>query len=209
MLERSLLFCCTPHFQLQKQKIFVFFSEPLCWIITKNHILPHGLLLLNDFLVVTPQSSPPRLSLTTLTKAFSELSVPFSEEKTTEPCISIDFWGISWTPFLSRHIYPWRKYSLSLCFCQTICLQTDAQMPDASPSRPPQFCHMHNSLRDTCKTEMHFLSSWNCISFFYTITQPQDIQLNTDAEPSIVWLPMFLAMSDIFSAMLPIRDLTS
>ncbi len=34
---------------------------------------------------------------------------------------------------------------------------------------------------------LHFLSSWNGISFFYNdfITQPEDIQLFTDAAPSI------------------------
>ncbi|XP_013863390.1 uncharacterized protein LOC106517215 [Austrofundulus limnaeus] len=51
--------------------------------------------------------------------------------------------------------------------------------------------HGHLTLGDACRMEIklwhHFLSSWNGISFFYNdfISHPDDIQLYTDATPSI------------------------
>ncbi|XP_078142279.1 uncharacterized protein LOC144539879 [Centroberyx gerrardi] len=76
-------------------RIFDSLSEALCWILTNNHRLPYILHLLDDFLVVTPPASPPHLGLTTLTKVFSELGVPLSEEKTSGPSTSIEFLGIT------------------------------------------------------------------------------------------------------------------
>lgn len=40
-------------------KIFDFLSKALCWILTNNHKLPHIFHLLDNFLLVTPKSSPP------------------------------------------------------------------------------------------------------------------------------------------------------
>ena len=51
--------------------------------------------------------------------------------------------------------------------------------------------HAHVPLDEACKMELklwhQFLSSWNGISFFYNdhVTKPEDIQLFTDAAPSI------------------------
>uniref|UniRef100_UPI003AAD8AB9 uncharacterized protein n=1 Tax=Centroberyx gerrardi TaxID=166262 RepID=UPI003AAD8AB9 len=197
-------------------RIFDSLSEALCWILTNNHRLPYILHLLDDFLVVTPPASPPHLGLTTLTKVFSELGVPLSEEKTSGPSTSIEFLGITLdsisfqaslpsekiqriTLLLSNYLLADRCTKRQLLALlghlnYAICIIPQAKSflsnlltkAAAVPS-----LHDRVDLDDACKMEMrmwqHFLSSWNGISFFYDdfITQPEDIQLYTDAAPSI------------------------
>uniref|UniRef100_UPI003AAC1141 uncharacterized protein n=1 Tax=Centroberyx gerrardi TaxID=166262 RepID=UPI003AAC1141 len=197
-------------------RIFDSLSEALCWILTNNHRLPYILHLLDDFLVVTPPASPPHLGLTTLTKVFSELGVPLSEEKTSGPSTSIEFLGITLdsisfqaslpsekiqriTLLLSNYLLADRctkrqllallghlNYAIRIIPQAKSFLSNLLTKAAAVPS-----LHDRVDLDDACKMEMrmwqHFLSSWNGISFFYDdfITQPEDIQLYTDAAPSI------------------------
>ncbi|RXN39437.1 poly [Labeo rohita] len=76
-------------------KIFDSLSEALCWILINNHKLPYVLHLLDDFLIITPPSTPSSLGLSTLVQVFNELGVPLSKEKTLGPCTSIEFLGIT------------------------------------------------------------------------------------------------------------------
>ena len=196
-------------------KIFDSLSEALCWILTNNHRLPYILHLLDDFLVVTPPSSPPRHGLNTLTNAFSELGVPLSEEKTAGPGTSIEFLGITLDSISFQASLPLEKTQrISLLLSNYLLADrcTKRQLlallghlnyairiiPQAKSflsillSKAAAIPSLHDRvvLDDACKMEMrmwlHFLSSWNGISFFYDdfITQPEDIQLFTDAAPS-------------------------
>nr|XP_033493145.1 uncharacterized protein LOC117263659 [Epinephelus lanceolatus] len=190
-------------------------SEALCWILSNNYRLPYMLHLLDDFLVVTPPSSPPCHGLTTLTSAFSDLGVPLSEEKTSGPGTSIKFLGITLNSLAFQASLPLEKVQRILLLlsnylltdrctkCQLLALLGHlnyairiipqaksflSQLLTKAASIP---LHDHVVLDDTCKMEMRmwqqFLSSWNGISFFYDdfITHPKDIQLYTDAAPSV------------------------
>ncbi|XP_033480312.2 uncharacterized protein LOC117255466 [Epinephelus lanceolatus] len=177
-------------------KIFDSLSEALCWILSNNYRLPYVLHLLDDFLVVTPPSSPPRHGLTTLTSAFSDLCVPLSKEKTSGPGTSIEFLGITLDSMSFQASLPLEKVQcISLLLSNYLltdrCTKRQllallghlnyairiipqaksflSQLLTKAASIPS--LHDHVVLDDTCKTEMHmwqqFLSSWNGISFFY------------------------------------------
>ncbi|XP_078143999.1 uncharacterized protein LOC144542156 [Centroberyx gerrardi] len=176
-------------------RIFDSLSEALCWILTNNHRLPYILHLLDDFLVVTPPASPPHLALTTLTKVFSELGVPLSEEKTSGPSTSIEFLGITLDSISFQASLPSEKIQRITLLLSNYLLadrctkrQLLALLGHLNYAAVPS---LRVDLDDACKMEIrmwqHFLSSWNGISFFYDdfITQPEDIQLYTDAAPSI------------------------
>ncbi|XP_078026549.1 uncharacterized protein LOC117258356 [Epinephelus lanceolatus] len=196
-------------------KIFDSFLEALCWILVNNHKLPHVLHLLDDFLIFTPPSSPPRHELTTLIKAFSELGVPLSEEKTSGPDTSIEFLGITLDSVSFQASLPAEKIQRITLLLSNYLLAdrcTKRQLlallghlnyairiiPQAksflsnllTKAATVPSLHDRVTLDDACKMEMrmwqHFLSSWNGISFFYEdyLTQPEDIQLYTDAAPS-------------------------
>ena len=76
-------------------KLFDILSEALCWILANNHKIPFLVHLLDDFLVISPPSSPPASGLVTLKSVFSNLRVPLSAEKTEGPSISLEFLGIT------------------------------------------------------------------------------------------------------------------
>ncbi|XP_078032220.1 uncharacterized protein LOC144467455 [Epinephelus lanceolatus] len=192
-------------------KIFDSLSEALCWILTNNHRLPYILHLLYDFLVVTPPSSPPCHGLNTLTNAFS--GIPLSEEKTSGPGTSIEFLGITLDSISFQASLPLEKIQrISLLLSNYLLADkcTKRQLlvllghlnyairiiPQAKSflsillSKTAAIPSLHDRviLDDACKMEMrmwlHFLSSWNGISFYDDfITQPEDIQLFTDAAP--------------------------
>lgn len=118
-----------------------------------------------------------------------------------------------WTLLPSRHPSRRIRFSASVSFCQTIFWPTDVLhvncssflatliMPFAQFPRKkyscPSYCPQDSDrnpftpwlLDDDCKMEMsmwlYFLSPSNGIFFYiYFITQPQDIQLSTEAAPS-------------------------
>ena len=220
-------------------KIFDSLSEALCWILINNHRLPYVLHLLDDFLIVTPPSSPPRHGLSTLIQTFSDLGIPLSEEKTSGPNTSIEFLGITLDSMSFQASLPSEKVQRITLLLSNY-LQADRCtkrqllallghlnyairiIPQAKPflsnllNRAASVPSIHDRLvlDDACKMEMHlwqdFLSSWNGISFFYDdfITKPEDIQLFTDAAPSIgfggyyagrwfssTWPPEFTALN--------------
>ncbi|XP_049894744.1 uncharacterized protein LOC126386432 [Epinephelus moara] len=151
-------------------KIFDSLSEALCWILTNNHRFPYILHLLNDFLVVSPPSSPPCHGLNTLTNALLLSNYLLADRCTKRQLLAL----LGHLNYAIR-IIPQAKSFLS------ILLSKAAAIPSL---------HDRVILDDACKMEMcmrlHFLSSWNGISFFYDdfITQPEDIQLFTDTAPS-------------------------
>lgn len=196
-------------------KIFDSLSEALCWILINNHKLPYVLHLLDDFLVITPPSTPPHSGLSTLVQVFSELGVPLSKEKTLGPCTSIEFLGITLDSISFQASLPPEKVQrISLLLSNYLLADrcTKRQLlallghlnyairiiPQGKSflsyllSKVTTITSLHDKviLDEGCKMEMHlwqqFLSSWNGISFFYNdyVTQPEDIQLYTDAAPS-------------------------
>ncbi|XP_072306544.1 uncharacterized protein [Eucyclogobius newberryi] len=76
-------------------KLFDCLSEALCWILLNKHDVPFLVHLLDDFLLVSPISSPPARDLLTLKNVFSSLGVPLLEEKTLGPSTSLEFLGIT------------------------------------------------------------------------------------------------------------------
>ncbi|XP_017162018.1 uncharacterized protein LOC103469647 [Poecilia reticulata] len=203
--------CCS------SPKIFDSLPEALCWILINTYKLPYVIHLLDDFLVVTPPSSPPRSGLNALTQAFSQLGIPLSEEKTVGPRTSLEFLGIT-LDSLSFQASPSPKRSTEIrqklilsnflladkCSKQLLSLLDHLNyairiIPQEKSfishllSKAASIPSLHGSLAidHSCKLEMrlwhYFLSSWNGISFFYNdfLTYPEDIQLFTDAAPSI------------------------
>ncbi|XP_054463932.1 uncharacterized protein LOC129098839 [Anoplopoma fimbria] len=197
-------------------KIFDCLSEALCWILINVYKLPYVIHLLDDFLTVTPPSSPPAHGLNTLTSAFKELGVPLSPEKTVGPSTSLEFLGITLDSVSLQASLPTEKINrisllisnyllapkctkhqlLSLLGHLNYAIRIIPQgrsflshLLSVAASVPN--LHGHASLDKACKTELklwhQFLSSWNGISLFYDdhITKPEDIQLFTDAAPSI------------------------
>ncbi|KAL0194682.1 hypothetical protein M9458_008254, partial [Cirrhinus mrigala] len=196
-------------------KIFDSLSEALCWILINNHKLPYVLHLLDDFLIITPPSTPPSLGLSTLVQVFNELGVPLSKEKTLGPCTSIEFLGITLDSISFQASLPSEKVQrISLLLSNYLLADrcTKQQLlallghlnyairiiPQGKSflshllSKVTSIPSLHDkvTLDEGCKMEMHlwqqFLSSWNGISFFYNdyVSQPEDIQLYTDAAPS-------------------------
>nr|XP_033955088.1 uncharacterized protein LOC117458605 [Pseudochaenichthys georgianus] len=177
-------------------KIFDSLSEALCWILTNNHRLPYVLHLLDDFLIVTPPSSPPRHRLSTLIQTFSDLGIPLSEEKTSGSKTSIEFLGITLDSMSFQASLPSEKVQRITLLLSNY-LQADRCtkrqllallghlnyairiIPQAKPflsnllNRAASVPSIHDRLvlDDACKMDMHlwqdFLSSWNGISFFY------------------------------------------
>lgn len=220
-------------------KIFDSLSEALCWVLVNNHKLPYVLHLLDDFLVVTPPSSPPRFGISTLTAAFSDLGVPLSEEKTLGPCTTIEFLGINLDSVSFQASLPLEKVQrISLLLSNFILAEKCSKrqllallghlnyairiIPQGKPflssllatAAAARSLHDKVSLDATCRLEMRlwkqFLDSWNGISFFYDdfVSRPEDIQLFTDAAPSVgfggfyqgkwfaaTWPPEILAVS--------------
>ncbi len=197
-------------------KIFNTLSDALCWLLINTYKLPYVIHLLDDFLIVSPPSSPPCHGPHTLTKAFYELGVPLSEEKTSGPGTSVEFLGIYLDSISFQASLPPEKLQrISLLLSNYLLTDrcTKHQLlallghlnyairiiPQAKSflsillNKAAAVPSLHDRviLDDGCKMEMHmwlhFLSSWNGISFFYNdfITQPEDIQLFTDAAPSI------------------------
>ncbi|XP_030292106.1 uncharacterized protein LOC115592964 [Sparus aurata] len=197
-------------------KIFDSLSEALCWILLNNHHLPYVVHLLDDFLTVTPPSSPPAQGLSTLKSTFHLLGVPLSTEKTSGPSTSLEFLGITLDTITFQASLPTDKLLRTSLFISNFLLAhrcTKRQLlsllghlnfairiiPQGrsfishllSLSAAIPSLHDHITLDNPCKMELRmwrdFLSSWNGISFFYDdhVTQPQDIQLYTDAAPSV------------------------
>ncbi|XP_030253189.1 uncharacterized protein LOC115569298 [Sparus aurata] len=197
-------------------KIFDSLSEALCWILLNKHRLPYVVHLLDDFLTVTPSSSPPSHGLTTLISAFNELGVPLSPEKTEGPSTSLEFLGITLNSVSLQASLPTEKiHRISLIISNFLLADkcTKRQLLSllghlnyairiipqgrsflshllSIASSVPSL-HDNVTLDNSCKMELklwhQFLSSWNGISFFYdtNITSSEDIQLSTDAAPSI------------------------
>ncbi|XP_075935401.1 uncharacterized protein LOC142935139 [Anarhichas minor] len=197
-------------------KIFDCPSEALCWILINVHKLPYVIHLLDDFLTVTPPSSPPALGLHTLTTVFQELGVPLSAEKTAGPSTSLEFFGITLDSVSLQASLPTEKINRISLLISNFLLAPECTkhqllsllghlnyairiIPQGrsflslllSVASSVTKLHDHVTLDKACKTELklwhQFLSFWNGISFFYDehITKLEDIQLYTDAAPSI------------------------
>ncbi|XP_062282481.1 uncharacterized protein LOC133987208 [Scomber scombrus] len=187
-------------------KIFDSLSEALCWILINNCKLPYVVHLLDDFLTVTPPFSPPAHGLTTLTAAFCDLGVPLSPEKTQGPGTSLEFLGITLDTVLLQASLPTDKLHricllisnfllapqctkqqlLSLLghlnYAISIIPQGRAFLSHLlSVSATIPSLHGHITLDDSCRMELqlwhHFLSAWNCVSFFYKdyVSRPGDL----------------------------------
>lgn len=89
--------------------IFDCLSEALCWVLVNVHKLPYVIHLLDDFLTVTPPSSPPAHGLHALTSLFQELGVPLPAEKTAGPSTSLEFLGITLDSVLFQASLPLEK----------------------------------------------------------------------------------------------------
>ncbi|XP_067435007.1 uncharacterized protein [Thunnus thynnus] len=197
-------------------KIFDSLSEALCWILSNNYKLPYVIHLLDDFLTVTPLSSPPSYGLTTMISAFTDLGVPLSPEKTEGPSTSLEFLSITLNSITLQASLPTEKlHRISLLIQNFLMANTCTKrqllsllghsnyatriIPQGrsflshllSIATAVPSIHDHVTLDSACKMELkmwhQFLSSWNGISFFYDvhITDTNDIQLYTDAAPSV------------------------
>ncbi|XP_076583733.1 uncharacterized protein LOC143319050 [Chaetodon auriga] len=177
-------------------KIFDSLAESLCWILTNNHKVPYVIHLLDDFLTISPPSSPPAKALTTLTTTFHELGVPISPDKTEGPKTSLDFLGITLnTVSLQASLPPEKTHRIALLISNFLLAHkcTKHQLLSllghlhhatriipqgrsfvshllSIASSVPSL-HNYVTLDQTCKMELklwfQFLSSWNGISFFY------------------------------------------
>ncbi|XP_061585356.1 uncharacterized protein LOC133450379 [Cololabis saira] len=177
-------------------KLFDTFSEALCWILSNNHGIPFLVHLLDDFLVITPPSSPPASGLVTLTSVFSELGVPLSAEKTEGPSTSLEFLGITLDTDLFQASLPTEKLNrisllisnfllapgctkrqlLSLLghlnFAMRIIPQGRAfishllSIASAVPSLLSPIS-LDNSSRAELRLWLNLLATWNGITFFY------------------------------------------
>ncbi|KAG1935442.1 hypothetical protein F2P79_019280 [Pimephales promelas] len=190
-------------------KIFDSLSEALRWILIDNHRLPYVLHLLDDFLIITPAFTRSHIQV------FSELGVPLSKEKTSGPCTSIKFLGITLDSIsFQASLPPEKTQRISLLLSNYLLADRCTKQQLLAllghlnyairiiPQGKSFLSHLllkaatipslHDkvTLDEACKMEkrlwQQFLSSWNGISFFYNdyVTQPEDIQLYTDAAPS-------------------------
>ena len=89
--------------------IFNSLSEALCWILLNVDKLPFVLHLLDDFLLVDFPSPLPSRCLRTLTRTFTRLGVPLSEEKTIGPSQRLEFLGITLDSTLMQASLPLDK----------------------------------------------------------------------------------------------------
>ncbi|XP_042251963.1 uncharacterized protein LOC121886109 [Thunnus maccoyii] len=191
-------------------KIFDSLSEALCWIRSNNYKLPYVIHLLDDFLTVTPPSSPPSYGL------IRHLGVPLSPEKKEGPSTSLEFLGITLNSITLQASLPTEKlHRISLLIQNFLMANTCSKRQllfllghfnhatHIIPQGPSILSHLlsiatavpsihnHVTLDSACKMELkmwhQFLSSWNGISFFYDdhVTDANDIQLYTDAAPSV------------------------
>ena len=90
-------------------KIFDTLSEALCWILLNNCKLPFVLHLLDDFLLIDYPNSIPDQCISALKHTFKTLGVPLSEEKTSGPCKTIEFLGITLDTVLMQASLPLEK----------------------------------------------------------------------------------------------------
>ncbi|XP_044217636.1 uncharacterized protein LOC122989025 [Thunnus albacares] len=179
-------------------KIFDSLSEALCWILSNNYKLPYVIHLLEDFLTVTPPSSPPSYGLTTMISAFTDLGVPLSPEKTEGPSTSLEFLGITLNSITLQASLPTEKlHRISLLIQNFLMANTCTKrqllsllghfnyatriIPQGrsflshllSIATAVPSIHDHVTLDSACKMELkmwhQFLSSWNGISFFYDV----------------------------------------
>lgn len=109
-------------------KIFDSLSEALCWMLVNNHKLPHVLHLLADFLIISHPASPRKFRLSTVTKAFSELGISLSEEKTSGSSTSFEFLGITLDTITFQASLPQEKIQhitllLSNSLLEDICIK--------------------------------------------------------------------------------------
>ncbi|KAF0023054.1 hypothetical protein F2P81_023684 [Scophthalmus maximus] len=177
-------------------KSFESLSEALCWILTNIHKLPFVIHLLDDFLTITPPSSPPAHGLTTITTAFREHGVPLATKKTVGPSTFLEFLGINLNSVsLLASLPPEKIHRLSLLISNFLLAPSCTKKQLFSMLGPISFAiriipqgqsflshllsiaasvaslHDHVSLDGACKMELklwhQFLSSWNSISFFY------------------------------------------
>ncbi|XP_049453891.1 uncharacterized protein LOC125901914 [Epinephelus fuscoguttatus] len=177
-------------------KIFDTLSEALCWILSNNHGIPFIVHLLDDFLVITPNSSPPASGLVTLTSVFSDLGVPLSVEKTEGPSTSLEFLGITLDTNLFQASLPVEKLNrISLLISNFLLAPrcTKRQMLSllghlnyatriipqgrafishllSIASSVPSllaFISLDGSSRAELRLWLHLLANWNGITFFY------------------------------------------
>ncbi|XP_076592777.1 uncharacterized protein LOC143324302 [Chaetodon auriga] len=177
-------------------KIFDSLTESLCWILTNNHKVPYVIHLLDDFLTISPPSSPPAKALTTLTTTFHELGVPISPDKTEGPKTSLDFLSITLnTVSLQASLPPEKTHRIALLISNFLLAHrcTKQQLLSLlghlhyatriirqgcsfvshllSIAFSVPSLHNYVTLDQTCKMELklwhQFLSYWNGISFFY------------------------------------------
>ncbi|XP_062404751.1 uncharacterized protein LOC134095317 [Sardina pilchardus] len=196
-------------------KIFDCLSEALCWILQNNHSVPLLVHLLDDFLTVTPQSDPPAAGRDTLLKVFESLGVPISEEKTSGPDTTMEFLGITLDTVKSISSLPKEKIDriITIIDCFIAAPKTKQEIlsllghlnfamrviPQGRPfiSNLLLAAKSVPALRDLvdideqCLTDLGlwrlFLRQWNGLSMFYEdrLYSPEDLQLFTDAAPSI------------------------
>ncbi|XP_053178134.1 uncharacterized protein LOC128361632 [Scomber japonicus] len=177
-------------------KLFDTSSDALCWILCNNHGIQFLVHLLEDFLLISPPSSPPASGIATLTAVFADLGVPLSAEKTEGPSTSLEFLGITLDTNSFQAPLPIEKLKricllisnflmapsctkrqlLSLLGHLNFALRIIPQgrafishLLSIASSVPSLLSSV--SLNPSCLAELrlwlHLLSNWNGISFFY------------------------------------------
>ncbi|XP_056332077.1 uncharacterized protein LOC130243801 [Danio aesculapii] len=178
-------------------KIFDTLSEALCWILSNNYGVPYLIHLLDDFLIISPLSSPPAKHLAITQKVFADLGIPLAEEKTSGPSTSIEFLGINLNSNKFEASLPKEKIdriiSLSLIFLEKqVCTKREllsilGHLNFAMriiPQGRPFISHLlqlaasvhsleesillNESSREELSLWISFLKQWNGCSFFYS-----------------------------------------
>ena len=161
-----------------------------------NHKIPFLVHLLDDFLVISPPSSPPASGLVTLKSVFSNLGVPLSAEKTEGPSTSLEFLEITLDTNQFQASLPIEKlnrinllisnFLLAPCctkhqllsllghlnFAMGIIPQGRAFISHlltiaSSVSSLLSPVYLDSPSRAELRLWLHILSNWNGISFFY------------------------------------------
>ena len=100
-------------------KIFDNISQAVCWIATNNYCIKNILHLLDDFLVIEPQSADAVQTKDTLLAIFDSLGIPLSAKKTVGPCKVIEYLGIFLDSELMEARLPLEKVNRICEFIET------------------------------------------------------------------------------------------
>ncbi len=187
-------------------KIFDMLSEAICWILSNNYDIPYLVYLLDDFLIISPPDSIPFQSLEfpspkikprvpALLSNFWVSTWIHKNSKLLYPKKKIDRMILVASTLAANPTCSKREL-LSILGHLNFAMRI---IPQGRPfiSHLLTFASSAHALEDqialtdSCRNELSlwisFFKRWNGLSFFYNnlISSPVDIQLFTDAAPSI------------------------